>query len=351
MTDLQTGTPVVYVSCDAHALKRYVDDTWDAQWKMANGIRIWCVDRHTGENIHLGGEFTWGDCKHVVSIFEQLISLGILPQNGIFSPDIRAQYVWVSDGAAWLEERIARLLGESAISILDVYHVLERAAKYADATMKPPHRKIWFNRFRAVVLSISDSSMAQQYEAFSTIDVTLDDSLFTAIQLGTVKSSCKEKTKRKGHRKNNRQDRKMIELTAQADRAARASHGEDFIERLATLIPADHTIIGSAANDAHDNFMQYISKNSHRIDYPAMQARGLQIGSGAMESMHRNGSQVRLKRPGIKCLPETAQAILDWRMLKIVGRWDEFWSQPNIGELIANCWTEDVLDYPVEKAA
>jgi hypothetical protein len=34
MVDLKTGKPVVYVSSDAHALRRYVDETWDRQWKM-----------------------------------------------------------------------------------------------------------------------------------------------------------------------------------------------------------------------------------------------------------------------------------------------------------------------------
>ena len=47
-----------------------------------------------------------------------------------------------------------------------------------------------------------------------------------------------------------------------------------------------------------------------------------------MESMHRTGSQARLKRPGAKWLAEKAQAIFDWRMLKLVGRWDD---HPDLG--------------------
>jgi len=37
--DTETGRPLVYASTDAHALRRYVDLTWRARWKMTNGIR------------------------------------------------------------------------------------------------------------------------------------------------------------------------------------------------------------------------------------------------------------------------------------------------------------------------
>lgn len=54
----KSGKPIVYISTDAHALRCYVDETWDAQWKMAHGVRLWCLDRHNGATIHLGGEYT-----------------------------------------------------------------------------------------------------------------------------------------------------------------------------------------------------------------------------------------------------------------------------------------------------
>ena len=49
-----------------------------------------------------------------------------------------------------------------------------------------------------------------------------------------------------------------------------------------------------------------------------------------MESLHRNGSQLRLKRPGAKWCVETAQAVLNLRMLKLSGRWDDFWTRPDL---------------------
>ena len=63
--DLDTGQPIIYASTDAHALKRFVDDKWNPKWKMTNGIRVWTIDEKTGKTIHLGGEYTWGDCSEV----------------------------------------------------------------------------------------------------------------------------------------------------------------------------------------------------------------------------------------------------------------------------------------------
>lgn len=42
--DALTQRPIVYTSTDAHMLTRYVDETWNAEWKGFNGLRVWCVD-------------------------------------------------------------------------------------------------------------------------------------------------------------------------------------------------------------------------------------------------------------------------------------------------------------------
>ena len=54
---------------------------------------------------------------------------------------------------------------------------------------------------------------------------------------------------------------------------------------------------------------------------------------GAMESLHRTGSQARLKRAGCHWTEEVAQAILNLRMLGLSGRWKEYWSQPELPHL------------------
>ena len=70
--DSKTGHPIIYASTDAHALKRFVDEKWNPTWKMTNGIPVWTVDRQTEATIHIGGEYTWGDCMEVRERFEWL---------------------------------------------------------------------------------------------------------------------------------------------------------------------------------------------------------------------------------------------------------------------------------------
>ena len=79
-----------------------------------------------------------------------------------------------------------------------------------------------------------------------------------------------------------------------------------------------------------DELLDYLRKYVDRIDYRDYARRGLQIGSGAMESLHRSASQVRTKVPGARWLAETSQAVFDLRMLRIVGNWTAFWNQPNL---------------------
>jgi hypothetical protein len=351
MYDLKSRLPVIYMSSDAHALRRYVDETWDAKWKMANGLRLWCVDRDTGEHIHLGGEFTWGDCKHVTSIFEELIATGILPADGDYQGGVKAQYVWLSDGAPWFEERLVPLFGESVIVILDVYHVLERAAAYADAVFAKPAAREWYTLFRQLLLSLPSDGGEGRVDVGEqpTPDVSAlsaPDSLPQAPE-----GALKMPAPRKGHKKKRRSQRGVNKILAQADAATKAAQNDDFIDRLTAMLSDDSVIKDPKAIAAYESFLDYLGANDHRIDFPTFHARGLQIGSGAMESMHRTGSQLRLKRPGVTCLPETSQALFDWRMLKLVGRWDEFWGQPDLGKKLAGSWADNVLDYELVEAA
>jgi hypothetical protein len=76
-----------------------------------------------------------------------------------------------------------------------------------------------------------------------------------------------------------------------------------------------------------------ISKNVLRMGYRALLSRGFQIGSGAMESLHRTGCQLRVKGPA--WLKETAQAIFNVRMLRLIGHWEAFWSQETLLDQLA----------------
>jgi hypothetical protein len=54
----------------------------------------------------------------------------------------------------------------------------------------------------------------------------------------------------------------------------------------------------------------YVAANAARMEYPAYRARGLPVGSGAVESAAKHLVQVRLKRAGMRWSHDGAQAIL-----------------------------------------
>ena len=73
--------------------------------------------------------------------------------------------------------------------------------------------------------------------------------------------------------------------------------------------------------ELHFGLLRFIGDNLYRIDYQRYRHLGYQIGSGAMESLHRVGSQMRLKLAGARWLRETTEAIFALRMMNLVGKW------------------------------
>lgn len=99
-----------------------------------------------------------------------------------------------------------------------------------------------------------------------------------------------------------------------------------------------------------DTMLNYFENNAERMDYDQYRQRGFQIGSGAMESLHRTASQLRLKIPGARWLESTSQAIFNLRMMQIAGRWSEFWNQPDLTELLVHAFEQDKERKTVEKS-
>ena len=297
MRDPKTGRPVVYVSCDAHSLRRFVDDTWNAQWKMANGLRIWCVDSRTGDIIHLGGEFTWGNCEQVESIVRCLIESGHLPVGGDYGEGVVAQVVWVTDGMPWIEQYLLKLF-PTAVPILDAFHVIERLARFAATVYGrgKPEAQRWYQ---------------QAYEA-----------AFGASKLPKTKPKT-----RSGHRK-----KKGSTTTKFAcNRVKQMSRPRNATTRAEPLLSLLEGMALSAEHEsARDAIIRYIKNNAYRMDYATYIQHGYQIGSGSMESLHPVASQHRLKRSGPGWRPEAAQAIFNLRMLNLVDRWHEFWCHSDL---------------------
>jgi hypothetical protein len=299
--DRETGRPILYMSSDAHALRRYVDDTWAAKWKMSNGIRLWCEDRKTGQVIHLGGEFTWGNCHAVREIFEDLITRGILPPDGNYGDGVHAQLVWLSDGMPWFKDHILPLFSDVVV-ILDVYHLLQAFAAFIALCLKPKSKQArkWLDRAAELTAGIRPSK------------------------------GKKKAKRRRGHRKgtaNSNQHAHQRPVDPKTDPVKQAVE----LIRMLFDVPAQT----EKAKDTRSRLFRFLFWDPDRINYVAFRARGYQISSGAMESLHRTGSQIRLKLPGAKWLPYTSQAIFNIRMMRLVGNWHHFWTQPDLEERFA----------------
>lgn len=297
--DTRTGQPILYMSTDAHALRRYVDETWDAQWKMANGIRVWCVDKNNGAVIHLGGEYTWGDCEEVANIIGRLVASGHLAEDGDYGDGTSAKLVVITDGAPWIENHVLSVL-PWAVPVLDAYHALEHVGDY-------------------VALRFGKGSK----EARDFYDRAAHH------LLGKTLRGRRKSKKRKNHRKHPRDRSRsaaVIQTYASDELRPRRMTGPEKV--LEMLILDEPTT--KKQREFRDALVKYVEENWYRMDYVLYRTHGYQIGSGAMESLHRTASQARLKIPGGRWLEETSRAIFDLRMMAMVGKWNSFWHQPDM---------------------
>lgn len=279
----ETGRPLVYVSSDAHALRRYLGETSGADWKMINGLRVWCIDRKTKELIHLGGEYTWGDCREVARILHETMAQGYLPRDGDFGGKDKALYVWLSDGMPWFNDHLLPLFDpECLVIVLDAYHVVERIKGFATKVFSDGKRKAQQLHERLVKWIVGSHGSGSKSEPVYPVP---PDGL-----------NC-----------------------------------TDALRREVAALALKH----KARKKARSKLLAYLAANEHRTNYAAYRARGIAIGSGPMESLHRTASQARLKIPGARWNAENAQAILNLRLMNIVGRTDAFWTQANLTETIS----------------
>lgn len=304
--DQKTLRPIVYFSTDAHALRRFVDETWHGSWKMANGLRIWCIDQKSAQIIHLGGEYTWGDCEAVENIFKSLTESGHLPANGDYGDGILAQYVIVTDGAAWIEQRIVPIFPGSH-AILDAYHALETISKHAKEIYgsETPEANEFYRRAVSILLG----------------------------ETGRTKPTRKARKGHKKTRKSYKQIRPNVPDESIESNACTMASNSDIPSQIEAIIELIKGLkLPESKDHARQRLIDFLHGNAHRIDYIGYRNLGYQIGSGAMESLHRTASQKRLKIPGAQWLKETAQSIFNIRMMTLVGKWNDFWRQPNITE-------------------
>ena len=266
---------------------------------MANGLRLWCIDRNNGAIIHLGGEFTWGDCHAVGDIIHWLIETGHLPADGNYGEGVVATPTILTDGMPWIEDYVVAKF-TAALVILDAYHAMERLMHYASV------------RFG------KQSEAARRF---------YDNCLRLLFGTPLKKAPKKRKNNHQEARSNAEGKRNTFTVppwlnTETSERGVKPV--TVLLEQLSFEDIPNHDA------DTHEKLVSYIEHNAYRMDYTRYRRRGYQIGSGAMESLHRTGSQKRLKLPGAKWLPESSQAIFNVRMLYLCGRWDEFWKQKDL---------------------
>ena len=285
--DTETGKPLLYLSTDAHALRRYIDESFDASWKMVNGIRMWCVDKHTGQILHLGGEYTWGDCREVGKRFKSLIAE--LVPDGEHAP----QVVLLTDGMEWIRTWVFPQMPEGTTFILDFYHAIEHIAAFARAWLGAGTKaaQAWTSKVRTALF-------------------------------GKRGYTRKRQSKRRGHKKRRRQGPSNKRTIHPSNNPHGA--GEALARELSAMS------VSEVHDDALEKLVYYIGQNADRMDYPSYRARGMQVGSGAMESFHRVASQMRLKLAGARWLPENALAVMNARMMMLADRWTGFWEQQGL---------------------
>jgi hypothetical protein len=74
-----------------------------------------------------------------------------------------------------------------------------------------------------------------------------------------------------------------------------------------------------------DSARGYLERRLDMIDYPHFQRRGYPIGSGSVESAHKQIVQRRMKQAGMRWAPQHVNPILALRDLLSNGRWSESW--------------------------
>ena len=81
------------------------------------------------------------------------------------------------------------------------------------------------------------------------------------------------------------------------------------------------------ANDEARKCFDYVTRNRHRMRYPAFRARGLCVGSGVVEAGCKTAIGVRCKRAGMHWTVAGADAIIALRCCKLSGHFEDFWER------------------------
>jgi hypothetical protein len=76
-----------------------------------------------------------------------------------------------------------------------------------------------------------------------------------------------------------------------------------------------------------ENIANYLERNASRMRYKTYRDRGLNIGSGAVESAGKQISSGRIKGPGMRWNILNLNKLLSLRCSFLDGSWSEFWAK------------------------
>jgi hypothetical protein len=111
----------------------------------------------------------------------------------------------------------------------------------------------------------------------------------------------------------------------------------DWMKKAKDIIKAGHIdeILIDLKNNLKKNYkhkglidcIRYIENRKGQFEYHKAISKGLPIGSGKIESSHRNIIQQRMKKPGAWWKKETAEDMINLRILRAHGDWNKFWEE------------------------
>ena len=107
----------------------------------------------------------------------------------------------------------------------------------------------------------------------------------------------------------------------------RSGEPEPVIEALRALHEPALQRGGSEAVEVVSKEVGYLSDRVEMMRYRALEAAGLPIGSGAVESANKVVIEARLKGAGMRWAAENVTAMATVRTMSSNGRWDEEWAQ------------------------
>ena len=308
--DEATGKPLLFFSSDAHAERVYDGESWATTYRMFNGIRLWCMDESKGRAIPLGGEFLVGDCHAVSDAFVDLIARGILPADGDYGGGLVAQLVFVADGMPWFDDLIVPHFPGAEV-VLDAYHVLEKLAQTLGKLFGTGSRaaKRTYNQLCRWVTGRAPRENRPR------------------CRTGTPKRKAPKAPYTK-HRAFPSYDPASLEA-----KGLPGHSGGALLAALAELKVDED----SAAQAALAGFVAYLSARINRIRYEEFWWRGFLISSAPMESFNRV-AQHRIKRPGTTWTLDMAQAILNLRVMSVIGNDERFWADAGVRRAVAHAF-------------